>query len=295
MDVSIIIVSYNTKELLEDCLNSIKKATKNLNVETFIVDNNSFDETPQMVKEKFPHVNVIANKDNVGFSKANNQAIKKAKGNYLLILNPDTTLEEDTLIKMKEYMDKNQEVGIATCKVVLKDGSLDEDCRRSFPSPWVSFCYFSGLAKLFPTSKLFNKYHMGYISDSITHQVDSCVGAFMMIKKSTINEVGMFDEDFFFYGEDLDLCWRVKEAGYKIMYTPITKITHHKGASSGIKKSSEQITKATKKSKQKALKESTRAMELFYNKHYKAKYPIFITWVVLSATRILSALRLLTQ
>lgn len=292
MDLSVVIVSYNTKELLAGCLKSVKIAAKNLEAEVFVVDNNSHDGSAQMVKKDFPWVKLMENADNLGFSKANNQAIKKARGKYVLILNPDTRVLPDTFTKMIKFMDKNPQVGVATCRVEFPNGNLDVDCRRHFPTPWRSFCHFSGLSKLFKGSKIFDQYNYGYLPNKNEHEVDACVGAFMIVPKQAIKKVGVFDEDFFFYGEDLDWCWRFKEAGYKIVYTPITKIIHYKGASSGIKESSRQLTKATKESKTKALKESIRAMRIFYKKHFENKYPFFINWLMYLAMWFLEKYRL---
>lgn len=293
MDLSTIIVSYNVKELLIECLKSVNLASKDLKSEIFVVDNNSQDHTVGEVKKNFPQINLIANKKNLGFSKANNQAIKKARGKYLLVLNPDTKVMPDALSKMKLFMDKNQRVAVSTCRVELEDGSLDRDCRRQFPNPWRSLSHFSGISKLFRGSKIFDQYYMGYISDKEEHEIDACAGAFMMVRKSDIEKVGLFDEDFFFYGEDLDWCWRFKEAGYKIVYTPITKIIHYKGVSSGIKLKSQHLTKATKESKVRALKESTRAMRLFYEKHYMNQYPFFINLPVSLGIHLVEKVRLL--
>lgn len=281
MDISIIIVSFNTKELLASCLKSLKIATKDLDTETFVVDNNSQDKTSPYVKQHFPDVKLIENQKNLGFSKANNIAVKRAKGKYVLILNPDTKLMPKTLTKMKEFMDfAGPKIAMATCRVELTDGSLDKDCRRHFPTPASSLSHFLGLGKVFPKSKLFNSYYMGYKSENAEHEVDSCEGAFMFTRTDVFKKVGLFDEDFFFYGEDLDLCFRLKHAGYKIVYTPTTKIIHLKGASSGIKKHSAHVSKATQQSRLKSIKESTRAMKLFYEKHYQRNYPFFINWLM---------------
>lgn len=292
MDISIIIVSYNTKELLADCLKSIKVATSNLITEIFVVDNNSSDGTNVMVNKDFPHVKLIANHENVGFSCANNQALKKAIGKYVLILNPDTKLMPETIKVMKSYMDKNSDIAVSTCRVELPSGQLDADCRRHFPTPWRAFCHFSRLSKIFKGSKLFDQYYFGYLSDKKEHELDACVGAFMFIRNSTIKKVGLFDEDFFFYGEDLDWCWRFREAGYKITYYPATKIIHYKGASSGIKKISRHLTLATRTSRRKAIMESTRAMELFYIKHYRGKYHFFLDKLIIISIKFLTILRL---
>ena len=294
MDLSIIIVSYNTKELLVDCLRSIQKAVQFISAEVFVVDNNSSDGTVSLIKKKFPKIKLKANKQNLGFSKANNQALTLIRGKYVLILNPDTKLMSDTITKMIDFMQDNPQVTVSTCKVELPNGQLDRDCRRHFPTPWRAFCHFSGLSKIFACPKIFDQYYYGYLPDDHQHEIDSCAGAFMMIRKSAIAKVGLFDEDFFFYGEDLDWCWRFKEAGFKIMYTPITKIIHYKGAASGMKPISADLTKATKESKRKALYESVHAMEIFYKKHHQDQYPFLISWMVYLGFWILLRIRLLS-
>lgn len=291
MLISVVIVSFNTKELLKDCLNSLESSIPQ-NSEIFVVDNASSDGTISMVKKDFPQIKLNTNKKNLGFSKANNLAIKKARGEFVLILNPDTVIVNNAIKTMIKFMQKTPSVGISTCRVELPSGRLDEDCRRHFPTPWRAFCHFSKLSKIFSGSKIFDQYYIGYKSDQIEQEIDSCVGAFMMIRKKDLDKVGYFDEDFFFYGEDLDLCYRFKKLGFKIMYSPEAKIIHYKGASSGIKESSRQISKATKESKEKALKESTRAMLLFYKKHYIDKYPFFVTFPVMVAIKSLEKIRL---
>lgn len=293
MKISIIIVSYNVKELLDKCLKSVQIAIKNIDSEIFVVDNNSHDKSTQLVKEKYPEVKLIANKKNLGFSRANNQALKAAKGDYLLILNPDTELMPDTIIKMVSFMDAQPPlVSVTTCKVQLPNGALDKDCRRSFPTPIRALAHFSQLSKIFKGSKIFDSYYMGHIPSYVQTEVDACVGAFMLIRSTALATVGHFDEDYFFYGEDLDLCYRMKEKGYKIVYTPITKIIHHKGVSSGIKKHTAEISKATRQSRQRAIIESTRAMKLFYKKHYQDKYPFIVTVAVLMAIEIIKYMRI---
>lgn len=295
MKLSIIIVSYNTKELLIDCLTSIENAIGNIETETFVVDNNSQDGTKNEVKKNFPWVKLMANSQNLGFSKANNLALKVAKGEYILILNPDTVLQKDTLLTMSNFMDENQQIAMATCKVELQSGKLDLDARRRFPTPWRAFCHFSHLSKIFKNVSFFSEYYMDDIPDNSQHEIDACAGAFMFIRSKDLNKVGFFDEDFFFYGEDLDLCYRFKHHGLKIVYTPMTKITHYKGASSGIKKHSKHLSKISRDSKVKAIKESTRAMELFYKKHYQAKYPFFVTQPILLAINALTIIRLVRK
>lgn len=293
MDISVVIVSYNTRELLSNCLKSLEKAGKNLKMEIFVVDNNSHDGTVQMVRLNFQNVMLIANKKNLGFAKANNLALKKAKSEYILILNPDTVVGEDTLVEMINFMEKSTDVGISTCKIELAIGGLDKDARRHFPTPWRAASHFLGLSKIFKGSRIFDQYYIGYKSPDLEQEVDACAGAFMMVRKAAMDKVGLFDEDFFFYGEDLDWCWRFKEAGYKIMYTPITKIIHYKGASSGIKKSSRDVTLATKESKRRARYESVRAMKLFYKKHFEKSYPFFINWLMYFAIWIMGKFRVM--
>lgn len=292
MDIFVVIVSFNTREVMVTCLKSLKNALKDFNAEVFVVDNNSADDTVATIKKDFTWVKLIANRDNVGFSRANNQALKKASGKYILVLNPDTQVYPDTIKKMISFMDQHQDTAIATCKVELPNKELDRDCRRHFPTPWRAFTHFSGLSKVFRGSKIFDQYYMGYISDAKEHEVDSCVGAFMMIRKKVFSKIGFFDEDFFFYGEDLDLCWRAKEAGYKVMYTPSTKILHYKGVASGMKPASRHLSKASRESKKRARYESIRAMKLFYKKHFEKSYPFFINWLMYLAIWIMGKFRM---
>lgn len=267
MDVSIIIVNYNTCELTLQCIRSVFRSRTQFHYEIILIDNASIDGTIAAVKAKFPSVYCIENKENVGFSKANNQGIRLAKGRYILLLNSDTVIQEDTLETMVKFMDEHPEVGASGCKVVLPDGSLDKACRRGFPTPSASFYYFSGLAKLFPHSARFNQYHLGHLDEDDEYPVDCLVGAFMMVRRETIEQVGLLDEDFFMYGEDIDWCYRIKEAGWINYYYPKTKIIHYKGASSN-------------KKSYKIIYEFHRAMYLFHRKHYSRKYSVFTNFVV---------------
>jgi len=292
IDLSIIIVNYNTKELLKDCLKSIQTSRGLTSYEIFVVDNASSDKSVEMVKKDFSNVLLSSNRQNLGFAKANNQAIKKASGRYILLLNPDTKVEENTLWEMVRFMDQNSKIGIATCRVELPNGELDRDCRRSFPTPWVSFSKFSGLAKIFPKTKLFGSYQLTYLDEDKLSEIDACVGAFMMVRREAIVKIGLLDERFFFYGEDLDWCYRFKEKGWQIVYNPSVKITHYKGASSGMKHSSRHVTTATTKAKRKALVASTEAMKIFYQKHYQGYYPKIVTILVFGGIWLLEKIRL---
>lgn len=234
IDISIIIVNYNVKELLEQCIRSIFTASSGLNIEVIVVDNNSFDGSLRYIQEKFPddkRLKLIESPVNLGFAKANNLGVKKAAGEFVLILNPDTILQEDTLQKTLKFYKDNPGTGAVTCKLILPNGKLDLACRRSFPTPSVAVYRILGLSKIFPKSRIFGKYNLTYLEENKTYEVDAIVGAFMLIKKSVYDEVNGFDEDYFMYGEDLDLCFRIKKAGYKIYYYPDTSIIHYKGES----------------------------------------------------------------
>ncbi len=258
-DLSIIIVNYNVKEFLQNLLYSIEKASQNLSVETFVVDNASDDGSVDIIKEKFPSVNLIANKTNIGFGAANNMAMAKSAGKYVLLINPDTIVKEDTLVKMVSFFESRKDAGIAGCRVLNPDGSLQLACRRSFPGPWTSFTKVTGLSSLFPKSRLFAKYNLTYLDENKTYEVDAVSGSFMMMSREAYNKVGGFDEQFFMYGEDIDLCYRTQKAGFKVYFFHETEIIHYKGES-------------TKRS---SIDETTvfyQAMHLFVRKHLSSSF-----------------------
>ncbi len=263
MDLSIIIVNYNVKEFIQNLLHSIAKAARNIQYETIIVDNASNDGSVEFLKEKYPEVKLIANKENLGFSKANNLGLKIAKGKYFLLLNPDTLLREDTLQKMIEFFKTVPDAGMAGCKILNPDGSLQLACRRSFPGPWTSFCKVTGLSTLFPKSKIFARYNLTYLDENQTYEVDAISGSFMMLKKEVFDNIGGLDEDFFMYGEDLDLCYRVQKSGYKVYYVHSTQIIHYKGES-------------TKRSSIDETKIFYDAMNLFVKKHLSGSFLVEI-------------------
>ncbi|MBE2940079.1 glycosyltransferase family 2 protein [Anoxybacillus flavithermus] len=267
MDISIIIVNYNTPQLTVGAIESILKSKTKYEYEIIVVDNHSSDDSVHIIKGKFPGIVMIENKKNVGFSKANNQAIKLSKGRYILLLNSDTIVNEDTIEKMIEFMDKNKEVGASGCQVVLPSGELDRACHRGFPTPEASFYYLIGLARLFPKSPRFNRYHLGYMGLSEPHPVDCLVGAFMVVRREVIEQVGLLDEQFFMYGEDIDWCYRIKKVGWEIYYYPFTTIIHYKGGSS-------------RRKPFKIIYEFHRAMFLFHRKHYADKYPLVVNGLV---------------
>ncbi len=236
MKLSVIIVNYNVKYFLEQCLKSVFISGKYIDMEVYVVDNNSVDGSVQMVKEKFAQVKLIANKENTGFSRANNQAIRLAKGEYILLLNPDTVVEDDTFEKVISFMDRTPDAGGLGVKMIDGKGIFLPESKRGLPTPSVAFYKIFGLSALFPRSRIFGKYHLGYLNNEKIHAVDILSGAFMLLRKSVLEKTGHLDETFFMYGEDIDLSYRIIQQGYKNYYFPQTRIIHYKGEST--KKSS---------------------------------------------------------
>ena len=231
MQLSVIIVNYNVEFFLEECLNSVKKATEGIDAEIFVVDNNSVDGSLRMLRERFPEVKLIANKENIGFSRANNQAMQVAQGKYILLLNPDTVVEQDTFSKALAFMEKHADAGGLGVKMIDGKGNFLPESKRGLPTPATAFYKIFGLSKLFPKSKIFGKYHLGYLDNDSVHQVDILSGAFMLMRKEVLDKTGFLDESFFMYGEDIDLSYRILKAGYKNYYFPETRIIHYKGES----------------------------------------------------------------
>ncbi len=229
--LSVIIVNYNVKFFLEQALLSVRKASRNFSVEIFVVDNHSVDGSVQMVKEKFAEVILIENKDNTGFAKANNQAIRLAKGEYVLLLNPDTVVEEDTFEKCVAFMDANEDAGALGVKMLDGSGNFLPESKRGFPTPMVAFFKAFGFTKFFPKSKTFARYYLGNLSANENHEVEVLAGAFMLLRKKVLDEIGLLDETFFMYGEDIDLSYRVIKGGFKNYYLADTRIIHYKGES----------------------------------------------------------------
>lgn len=258
MHLSVIIVNYNVKYFLEQCLLSVRKASAGLNVEVFVVDNNSVDSSVEMVKEKFPEVKLIGNRENLGFSKANNQAIRNARGEYILLLNPDTVVEEDTFTKILGFMDAHPEAGGLGVKMVDGKGKFLPESKRGLPTPAVAFYKIFGLSKIFPKSRRFGRYHLGFLDRDKIHPVEILSGAFMLIRKKAMDQTGLLDEDFFMYGEDIDLSYRIIQAGYTNYYYPHTRIIHYKGES-------------TKKSSVNYVRVFYQAMVIFARKHFSRK------------------------
>lgn len=255
MKLTIVIVNYNVKYFLKQCLDSVFKATQNIDAEVFVVDNNSNDGSVEMVINDFPEVNFIHNKDNVGFSKANNQAIRVSKGEYVLLLNPDTVVKEDTFEKVTQFMDAHPNAGGLGVKMVDGNGNFLPESKRGLPTPNVAFYKIFGLANLFPKSEKFGRYHLGHLSNEETAKIDILSGAFMLLRRETLDKIGLLDENFFMYGEDIDLSYRITLGGYDNYYFPHSSIIHYKGES-------------TKKSTVNYVFVFYKAMSIFAEKHF---------------------------
>ncbi|MBN8617927.1 MAG: glycosyltransferase family 2 protein [Anaerolineae bacterium] len=278
LDLGIVIVNWNTKDLLRRCLQTVLMSIGDFQFEVVVVDNASSDGSVEMVRTEFPTVKVIASEVNGGFSYGNNLGLKllgyRGQGDvdadaprYALLLNPDTEVPVESLAGMIKFMDSRPEVGVAGPKLVLEDGSLDLACRRSFPTPMVSFYRFSGLSRLFPRNRQFGRYNMTFADPDEELEVDSVVGAYMQVRREAIYDTGLLDEAFFMYGEDLDWAFRIKEAGWKVYYHPRVVVKHIKRASS-------------RRSK-KAQFEFQRAMLIFYRKHYQRTTPMWLHLLVM--------------
>jgi GT2 family glycosyltransferase len=294
MDLSIIIVNYKTKDLTLQTLDSVYKAQMPKGkIEVFMIDNDSQDDTPEAVRTQFKQVKVIEMSQNLGFAGGNNPGLRKAKGRYQLLLNSDTIISKDTLVKMTQFMDDNPKIGLSTCRVNLVNGLIDPASHRGFPSAWASLTYYLGLEKIFPRSKLFAQYHQGWKSLKTTHQIDTPVGAFFFMRKKALDQVGLLDEQFFMYGEDIDLAYRIKKAGWEIFYTPVTKITHLKGASGIRKKEKNKLTPEARKQRIKTTKEFFNAMKIFYRKHYQKKYIFPLRWLIYLGIEVFKTLKII--
>lgn len=278
-ELSIIILNYNVKELLINCLDSIFKNKKSTDKwQVIVVDNASSDESVEAVKKEFPQVELIENTENLGFSAGNNVGVKKAKAPVILFLNPDTRVVGDAIQKTYQYLLTNPDIGAITCWVELPDGKLDYSCHRGFPTPWNSFCYFSGLSKLFPHSALFSSYTASYLDIKTTHEIDCLTGAFLMVRKIAGEQIDWWDPDYFFNGEDIEFCYSLKEKGWKIFFYPQVKIIHYKGSSAG-------------KEKSKTISHGVSAMRIFYKKHFYNKYPPILRDLILAGIKLLEHYR----
>lgn len=282
--LSVVILTFNVRDLTFQCLKSLYDGEGEINktgycLEIIAPDSGSSDGSPSMIREKFPKVVVIECGD-VGFARGNNAVRDYCHGEFVLILNPDTVIEKNTIPECLKYMDEHPQVGAMSCRIDLWNGGLDRDARRAFPTPWVALTHFSGLDKIFPKSKLFSKYWYGYIPDDLETEVDVLQGAFTLVRKEVMDKVGWYDTDYFLDGEDIDLCWKIKKLGYKIVYFPKVRIIHYKGASKGKKTSGAIASSVDPKIRRRSIDSGISAMKIFYRKHLESAYPRYISFIV---------------
>ena len=289
LDLGIVIVNWNTHDLLRDCLRSVYASRGGLAFQVCVVDNASADGSAAMVRAEFPQAQLIESETNVGYPAGNNLGLR-ALGfgpglttgpRYALLLNPDTVLPENALAEMLAYMDARPTCGIVGPKLVLPNGELDLACRRSFPTPEVSFYRMIGLSRLFPRSPRFGRYNLTYLSPDVETEVDSVVGAFMMVRREASAQAGLMDEAFFMYGEDLDWAFAIKQAGWEVRYNPAVTVLHVKRAAS-----------RRSRRAQIAFEES---MLIFYYKHYAAVTPPLLGALVVLGIRLKLAWTLLRE
>jgi GT2 family glycosyltransferase len=293
-DLSVIVVNYNTRQLLADCLDSLLAADAPPGgLEIVVVDNASTDGSTEMVWADYPAVKLLANQENQGFAVANNQGTAVAQAPYLLFLNSDTRIEPRALVEPLAYLQANPQVGAITVRLLYPSGERDPDNHRGFPTPWNALCHFSGLSRLFPNSARFNGYFQSFADFEQTHTVPVIAGSFMMMPRLLFDRLGGWDESYFFYGEDIDFCYRIDQAGYEIVYYPHVTVLHYKGASSGLRKESADIARPPKATRIKVAQESIRAMKIFYRKFYRDQYPWLVTALVLAGIELRGRLRIL--
>lgn len=283
--LSVIILNFNTSGLLKTCISAVLASTgfEDKELEVIVVDNNSSDSSVEMVEKEYRQVKLIRNKKNFGFSAGNNIGIKVAGGKFLLLLNSDTLVEPDSLITVLKVMENDRSIGASTCLLQMADGKIDPASHRGFPTPWNALSYFLGLERLFPKSRFFSGYHQGWKNFKVPHEVDCISAAFMMVSREVIDSVGLLDERFFMYGEDIDWCLRIKQAGFKIFFYPGVKTLH-------LKRQSGRENKIDQTARKNARRQFVETMTQFYSKHYLSKYPSFISGIVLSLLWIIKKL-----
>jgi GT2 family glycosyltransferase len=293
LDLGIVIVNYNVRDLLRECLQSVFESRGGIQLQVCVVDNGSHDGSGDMVEEEFPHVRLVR-AENLGYAHGNNLGLKEfgfgspaevqgerlATPRYALLLNPDTLLPPSALADMLAFMDKHPQAGVVGPRLVREDGTLDKACRRSFPTPEVAAYQLSGLGRLFPRSERFGRYNLSYLPPDLVTEVDSVVGAFMLLRGKALVEVGLLDERYFMYAEDLDLCYRIKELGWQVWYNADVTVLHYKG------RSSRQNSAA-------ANAHFYKTMRLFHDKHYKDETFFLVNWVIYAGVSLMGAWALL--
>ena len=282
MRLSVVFLSYNTRDLTRQALSSVLAAAEGLEAEIFVVDNASVDGSADMVAEEFPHVKLIRNEANVGFAAGNNVALRQVAGEYALLINTDTIMCRDALHTMVEFLDAHPEAGACGCKILDPDGTLQLDSRRGFPTPLAAFCKMSGLSRLFPKHPLIAHYHLTYLDPEQTAEVEVLSGSCMMVRKAAMDQVGLLDEDYFMYGEDIDWSYRFHQAGWKLYYVPTTEIIHFRGESGrGVPL--------------RILYRKSRAMSIFVNKHMARRFRFFPLWLLQVGIALYGTFRFLAR
>lgn len=275
--LTVSIVNYNAGDYLIGCLDSLNSVRAEIPMVICVVDNASSDDSIKRARERYPKINFVLNKSNLGFGKAHNQVLKAARTEYLLILNPDIVIKRGVLSELVRLMDADVNIGAATPKIIFEDGRVDLTAHRGFPTPLASLFYFFGNDR---------RYHLTERDMNRPHEVDAITGAFFLTKKAVLDRVGYFDEDYFMYAEDIDLCWRIKEVGMKVVYMPSKQIVHFKGISTGLKKHSQHLSGADLETKKRSLNYFYDTMKIFYRKHLEQRYPFFINWLVMLGINI---------
>jgi GT2 family glycosyltransferase len=307
MELSIIVLTYNAKEITLKMFPALKKSLDYFKVksgkdaEILVIDNNSSDGVLNEIQNKFyDFIKVVPNNKNLGFAKGNNLAIKEIHKDtrYVLFLNPDVILEEDTIFNTYKFALNEDNLGLVTCKLLLPNNQIDIDCHRAFPTIWNSFCYFTKiekiLGKVFPS--IFGRYHMLYSDFFKPHEIDACLGAFMLVNRKVGDKVGWWSEDYFLNGEDIDFCYKIKYmSGYKIFFYPDAKAFHFKGSSKGTKKVSRSTSKVSDETKNLQINSGIDAMKIFYKKFYEPKNNIIVNSTVYLGMDLLKKIRLFTK
>lgn len=268
LDVSIVITVYRSKAFLDECIQSVRSSVKHHSYEIIVVDDASNDGTAETMNKKYPGINYIQNKENLGYVRSNNIGMKRSSGEHVLSLNNDTVIKDEAIDKLIEFMEKNTAAGAVGPKILNVDGSVQLQCRRSFPKPLNSLSYFTGLSRFFPKSRFFGSYLLTYLDDKTTVEVDSLCGAAMMVRREVIDKVGLMDESYFMYGDDIDWCYRIKQAGFRVFYFPEAQILHYGGKGGSRKQSYRNIF------------EFYRAMAIFHKKHYSKSHFFAVNWLV---------------
>lgn len=290
MNLSIIILSHNVSKLLKKALESVYETYEEKDTQIIVVDNASTDDSVEMVKRNFPKVNLVISKLNTGYSAGNNLAKKITTGDAVLFLNPDTEVKNKTIKKCLEVLSSDPKLGAITCKVMLPNGRIDYSCHRGLPSVWNTFCYWTKLSKLFPRSQIFAGYEATYLDTNESHYIDCVSGTFLMIKRKVLDKLGWWDEDYWWNGDDIEFCYRIKKSGYKIWYESSVTMIHYKGSSSGLQSTSK--SKVSKETKIRSAKSAAKAMNIFINKHWKELGPWPIMMIVRLGIFVLEKYRL---